>query len=238
MVSQSARHDKAVMVLQTGRAPEELRGKHGDYDAMCKQLIGLEPEAAKTYAVLDGDFPANSDAYDVILITGSRHGVYETHDWIPPLMDLIRRAYARGQKIIGLCFGHQIIAQAFGGTVEKSAKGWGIGVMAYELETHDGLRTSTSLCAWHQDQIMVAPDNARLIAHSDFCEVAGLRYGDQIISFQAHPEFSRAYLSDLIALRAESGFLADDIAGRARATLNNPTHADIVQDELTRFVSR
>ncbi|MEO0589797.1 MAG: type 1 glutamine amidotransferase [Pseudomonadota bacterium] len=225
-----------IAVLQTGRAPDELQAEHGDYDAMCKALLGLAPVEAQTFAVLDHEFPEEPAAFDVLLITGSRHGVYEDHAWIAPLEDLIRAAYGRGQKMIGICFGHQIIAQALGGRVEKSAKGFGVGLMDYDLERSDGSQTPVSLCAWHQDQIIEAPQGARVIARSPFCEIAGLQYSDKAITFQAHPEFSRAYVRDLIALRTPA-MLDQDLSRSALESLEGAAHPDAIRLELAAFLS-
>ena len=225
-----------IAVLQTGRAPDELKAEHGDYDAMCKALLGLAPAEAQTFAVLDNEFPEEPSAFDALLITGSRHGVYEDHAWIAPLEDLIRAAYGRGQKMIGICFGHQIIAQALGGRVEKSAKGFGVGLMDYDLERSDGSQMPVSLCAWHQDQIIEAPQGARVIARSPFCEIAGLQYADRAITFQAHPEFSRAYVRDLIAQRTPS-MLDRDLSRNALQSLERAAHTDIIRLELAAFLS-
>ena len=225
-----------IAVLQTGRAPDELKAEHGDYDAMCKALLGLTPAEAETFAILDHEFPHDPASFDLLLITGSRHGVYEDHAWIAPLEDLIRTAYGRGQKMIGICFGHQIIAQALGGRVEKSDKGLGVGLMDYDLERSDGSQTPVSLCAWHQDQIIEPPQGARTIAHSSFCEFAGLRYADRAITFQAHPEFSRAYVRDLIAQRTPS-MLDRDLSRKALQSLERAAHTDIIRLELAAFLS-
>ena len=84
--------------------------------------------------IADNEFPAGPDAADGWLITGSKHGAYEDHDWIPPLEQLIRDIYAAGRPLVGVCFGHQIIAQALGGTVEKFKGGWSVGHTTYEIE--------------------------------------------------------------------------------------------------------
>lgn len=225
-----------VAVLQTGRAPDDLQAEHGDYDRMCKTLLGLAPHEATTFAILDGEFPDDPEAFDLLLITGSRHGVYEGHDWIPPLETLIREAYARGQKMIGICFGHQIIATALGARVEKSDKGFGIGVMEYTLQRQDGKTIPVSLCAWHQDQIVSPPPNAKIIASSEFCEVAGLQYAETAITFQAHPEFTRDYVRDLIVARTPS-MLAEDFSQQRLATLESPVDQNVIQEEIARFLS-
>ncbi|MEL7043011.1 MAG: type 1 glutamine amidotransferase [Pseudomonadota bacterium] len=226
-----------IAVLQTGRAPDELQAQHGDYDSMCKALLGLKPNEATTYAILDGEFPVEPEAYDVLLITGSRHGVYEAYDWIPRLETLIREAYSRKQKLIGICFGHQIIARALGGVVEKSDKGFGIGVMDYALARQDGAQAPISLCAWHQDQIVAPPPGAKVIAHSEFCAIAGLAYEDIAISFQAHPEFTRDYVRDLIELRTPS-MLDPGFATHSLGTLEQSVDQDIIQAEIKQFLKR
>ena len=106
-----------IAVLQTGRSIDEARARHGDYDDMCKALLGRNPDQADTFAVLDGHYPAAIDEYDLIVITGSKFGVYEDHDWIPRTQQIVRDAVAKGIKLIGICFGHQLIAQAMGAGV-------------------------------------------------------------------------------------------------------------------------
>ena len=99
----------------------------GDYDALFRDLLAGHGFDFVTFAVLDGEFPASVEDADAWLITGSRHGVYEDHDWIPPLEALIRKIDARRLPLVGVCFGHQIIAQALGGKVEKFKGGWSVG---------------------------------------------------------------------------------------------------------------
>ena len=224
-----------VAVLQTGRTPAAIIDKHSDYDEMCKAFLGRAPEEADTFAVLDGEFPESLDAYDVVLVTGSRHSVYENNRWIEPLENLLRQAHARRQKIVGICFGHQILAQALGGVVVKSEKGLGAGVMRYAYTTVNGDDCEISLCVWHQDQVITPPDQALVIATSDFCEYAALRYGDHAISFQAHPEFSRDYVADLIEER-QGDALSEDEADKARATLLHDIDNGFIADEIKKFI--
>ena len=225
-----------VAVLQTGRSPEPLRETHGDYDAMCKALLGLAPHEADTFAVLDGEFPSDIDPYDLFLITGSKHGVYEDHSWIAPLEDIIRDAYGKGKKLIGICFGHQIIAQALGGKVVKSDKGAGVGAMEYELRTADGETSSLKLHAWHYDQVVKAPKDAEIIASSDFCEFAGFRYGDKAISFQPHPEFSKDYMVALAGFYAGEKLPEEELE-RVLSTLGAEVAPGPIQKLITKFVA-
>src|SRR5699024_3696885 len=117
-------------------------------------------------------------------ITGSRHGVYDKLPWIEGLKDFLRRARAAPVPIIGICFGHQIMAEAFGGRAEKSAKGWGIGVQEYAVHAGApgwmaGAPARVTLHALHQDQVTAIPSDAVCLASSPFCEFAMLAYGDR-----------------------------------------------------------
>lgn len=223
-----------VCVLQTGRSPDALRGRHGDYDEMCKALLGYQPDEASTYAVVDGAFPTSLD-YDLFVITGSRHGVYDDHDWIGPLETLLQNVWRAKKKIIGICFGHQILAQALGGVAEKSDKGFGIGVMDYDLRTN-GDTMPVALQAWHQDQVVSPPSGAEVIMSSPFCPIAGLRYGSQALTFQPHPEFSHAYMRDLIEARAD--VVSDGVRETAFASLSRATDTPVIRDVIFEFVSR
>ena len=147
-----------IGLLITGHVPMALRSAHGDYDRIFQRFLEDQGFEFRTFMVVDGHFPRGADVADGWLITGSRHGVYEDHDWIPPLESLIREIEASGRPLVGICFGHQIIAQALGGRAEKFAGGWAVGRTTYETE--DGPLT---LHAWHQDQVVEPPAGARVL---------------------------------------------------------------------------
>jgi GMP synthase-like glutamine amidotransferase len=224
-----------MAVLQTGRSIEQTRAVHGDYDDMCKTMLYRKPDEADTFAVLDNQFPSDITEYDVAVITGSSHGVYEDHTWIPRLERVIRKAYAGGVKLIGICFGHQVIAQALGGVVKKSDRGFGVGVMDYDLVDATGTSRQFSLYAWHQDQVITPPSVAEVIARSDFCEYAALRYGNKALSFQAHPEFTKAYMNDLAEAR-RGGVISDEMGEEAIASLSREVDADLVKNLMVEFL--
>lgn len=222
-----------VAVLQCGEAIESAREEFGDYDDMCKAMVGLRPDQAKTYRVFDNQFPQVSD-YEVFIVTGSKFGVYEPHAWIPPLESLIREIKQAGKKMVGVCFGHQIIAQALGGQVAKSDKGLGVGLMSYQLQSNQETPRDISLYVWHQDQVLQAPDGAEVIASSEFCPVAALKYGEDILTFQAHPEFSEGYERALLTER-RGVTLSEELADAGLSSLAQSSDSGQIQKMLTEF---
>ncbi|MDA3887591.1 MAG: type 1 glutamine amidotransferase, partial [Allgaiera sp.] len=161
-----------IGILQTGEAPEALRGQSGDYPAMFERLLEGHGFTFRTWRVIDMDLPESPEAADGWLITGSRHGAYEDHPWIAPLEDFIRAVHAARVPMVGICFGHQIIAQALGGKVEKFPGGWAVGPQDYDFQGR-----KVTLNAWHQDQVTRAPESARQVGSSPFCANAALAYG-------------------------------------------------------------
>lgn len=224
-----------IGILQTGRAPQNLRAEHGDYDLMCADLIREDSDEIISYAVLDGALPNDVNECDVWFVTGSRHGVYEQHDWIAPLEGFLRQAFKAERKIVGVCFGHQILAQALGGKVHKHPGGYGIGVMDYVFDDGGDGKESVSLCAWHQDQILEIPKMATVIGTSDFCRYAALSYGDTAISFQAHPEFDSDYMHDLIQGRRNNG-ISESQAVRGLASLKTKVDSFKIAEQIKRFL--
>lgn len=188
-----------IGILQCGRTPEEILDKHGDYNTLCERLLAHPSFSFETFAILDNEFPATIKDADGWLITGSRFGVYEDHPWIPPLENFLRDAYAQKIPIVGICFGHQILAQALGGKVEKFSGGWSVGHVDYNLD--DG--TQAGVIAFHQDQVVELPKDASVTGSTPFCEYAFLRYGDQALTMQPHPEFDETFSQDLIQVRAK-----------------------------------
>ncbi len=171
-----------IGILQAGHSPDELRDSVGDYGEMFTRLLDGHGFDFQIFSVVDGEFPAGTQDADGWLITGSKHGVYEDHDWIPPLEELIRDIRDAGQPLVGVCFGHQIIAQALGGRVEKFDGGWSIGRTEYNFGNQ-----KLALNAWHQDQVVEAPEGAEIVASTDFCANAAMMIGDKILTIQPHP---------------------------------------------------
>jgi GMP synthase (glutamine-hydrolysing) len=194
-----------IGILETGHVAQDLADKHGSYPDMFERLLAGRGLTFRTYTVVDGQFPDSVHECDGWLITGSRHGAYEPHAWIPPLEEFIRKAYAAGVPLVGICFGHQIMAQAFGGKVEKFAGGWGIGPVEYK--TTSG--ATYELHAMHQDQVVEKPAEAEVTASSEHCEFAAFAYKGKAISFQPHPEFSPGYMRDLLEARKGKAIPAD-----------------------------
>jgi GMP synthase-like glutamine amidotransferase len=221
-----------IGILQTGHAPEDLIQGSGDYDQMFCNLLAGHGFEFETFAVVDGQFPQNADAADGWIITGSRHGAYEPHDWIPPLEDLIRDIHARKQPMAGICFGHQIIAQALGGKVAKYEGGWAVGHVTYQ---QDG--TPLTLNAWHQDQVIERPAEARVLAGNAFCENGILAYGDHIWTLQPHPEFSHEFTSGLITKRGR-GVVPDQILDQASQQLDTPVDSPAIATFLAEFMKK
>lgn len=202
-----------IGILQTGHAPDELLGAFGDYDAMFRDLLDGHGFDFETWDVENGQLPPGAEAADGWLITGSRHGAYEDHPWIAPLEALIRDIHAARRPLVGVCFGHQIIAQALGGKVEKFAGGWAVGHTEYE-----GGGAPLRLNSWHQDQITELPPGATVIAGNTFCPYGVLAYGDTIRTWQPHPEYGDDFIEGLLRTRGKA-VLTREVQDAARATL-------------------
>jgi GMP synthase-like glutamine amidotransferase len=205
-----------IGLLQTGHSPDEMKTDLGDYDDLFRRLLAGHGLEFETWRVVDGEFPPSVHAAHGWLITGSRHGVYEDHAWIPPLESHIRDAHTAGVPVVGICFGHQIIAQAMGGRVEKFAGGWSVGWHEYDWGGE-----MVRMNAWHQDQVVEKPEGATVLASNPTCAYAALAYGTRAFSVQTHPEFTSAEIDYLLRLRAP-GVVPDDKIARATANLDKP----------------
>ena len=191
-------------ILKTGRPPKPCIPQFGTYPEMFEGLLG-PGYSYRTYAADEGELPKRAAECDAYLITGGASGAYDPDPWIAATLDFLRAA--KGQAaLVGVCLGHQLMAQAFGGQVIKSPKGWGIGENTYRLLLRepwmDAGPDSIRLPASHQDQVVETPPGAEVFAASDFTPFAGLVYRDQkAISIQPHPEFQPAYAISLIEAR-------------------------------------
>ncbi|HEV2594474.1 MAG TPA: type 1 glutamine amidotransferase [Sphingomicrobium sp.] len=223
-----------IAILETGQPSDTLAEEFGDYPAMFASMLGEKFEV-ETFDVPSGELPVDPDTHTACLITGSPAGVYEELPWIRPLEEFIRAA--KMSRLVGICFGHQIIAKALGGQVEKSEKGWGAGLHRYTIVRQepwmDGEKV-VAVPASHQDQVVVQPPNTTVVATSDFTPFAALSWLDRAaISFQFHPEFAPRFAKALIAKRFD---IVPDPAA-AMASLDAPNDNERVAGWIRRFLA-
>ena len=220
-----------IGILICGHFLDDIAATYGTYLDLYAPMLGPGFDC-RAYFVVDGEMPESVEEQDGWLISGSRHGAYEDHAWIPPLEDFLRAAYRAEVPLVGICFGHQILAQALGGRVEKYSGGWSLGPVAYDFT--DG--SHQTVVAVHQDQVTAKPDQAEVIASTDFCAFAGLAYGNRALSFQPHPEFSQAFITDLIDFYGAAGTLPQDVLAAARSRLGLALDSDGMIGQIRAFL--
>jgi GMP synthase-like glutamine amidotransferase len=230
-----------LTIIETGRPPEPIAAFFPRYPAMLEAM--LRPHVGnlvcETIALIDGEpLPRQSDT-EAVIITGSPVGVYDQVAWIAPLKAwILANADARIPQV-GICFGHQIIADAFGGRVEKAPQGWGLGRHEYQVAQDrvwpGDLPSSFGIAVSHQDQVLEAPKSAKLLASSDFTPFAALLYEDApALSLQGHPEFCPQFTDALIRSRRGTRF-PEALADSALATLKSPLDRELVGGFIASF---
>lgn len=230
-----------ITVMTTGRPPSPLDSRFGTYPDLFRQLLNGAGKGFgfDSVAVLEGEPLPKAENLDAILITGSPYGIYDDQPWIAPLAEFVRDAYAGEVPMVGICFGHQIMAHALGGEVRKSEKGWGIGRHVYAIDQRPDFMAdapeSLAIPASHQDQVIAPPATAEVIMHSAFTPNAGLAYrSGKAVSFQPHPEFSPDFASALHDLRHRNR-AGDAQVDAAIASLKAPNDSALLGSYIARF---
>lgn len=218
-----------IGLLQCGHFAQAAGYPARTYTDLYSDMLAGHGLDFRTWSVVDMEFPDSVDDADGWLITGSRHGAYEDLPFIAPLEEFIRKAYDASVPMVGICFGHQIIAQALGGKVEKFDGGWGVGRTEYDFDGE-----TLALNAWHQDQVVTPPAEADVIASSDFCRYAGFRYKGRAMSVQPHPEFDQAAVDLLLNVRAP-GVVPDDRLRMAKGQSGKPVDNAAMAEQIVAF---
>lgn len=231
--------DYRIAILQTDSVLPQFQPEHGNYPEMFVQLLsgaGLEPSNIETIDVQSATLP-DPTAYQGYLITGSRHSVYDDAPWIAPLAQFVGSAMAAKRRVVGICFGHQLLAHFFGGHVALADNGWAVGVHENTLlSEHAWMQPSAStLCmlSSHQDQVQSLPEGAQLIASTPHCPIAGFVVGNTALALQSHPEFSPAYAAELMQHRAE--ILGTETLDEGLASLVCPLGNDVAAQWIVNF---
>ena len=198
-----------IGILQCCSVLAEFQERFGDYPDMFKTgFLEIDPRLEfRTYDIREHEFPTTPDECDAYITTGSRSSTYEDLPWIPPFKALIEELHRHKRKLVGVCFGHQLIADALGGYTELSDRGWGVGISCNQIVQKKSWMQppleQLNIVVSHQDQVTELPTGAELIATSAFCPNFMFQIGEHILTIQGHPEFSKAYSETLMRHRAE-----------------------------------
>jgi GMP synthase-like glutamine amidotransferase len=225
-----------VGVLECDHVRPELRSIAGDYRDMFAAL--LPAVELVPYDVRAGVLPSSPNDCDGWICTGSSASVYEGASWVEDLSGFVRAARADGSPFVGICFGHQLLAQALGGGVERASVGWGAGAHRLTVQTSepwmDPPLDEVILLYSHQDQVTEVPDGGRILGSTGHCPVAMLQIDETMLGIQGHPEFGAPYLRALIDLRVDR--IGHDGADRARASLSAPRDEIVVGAWIRAFL--
>lgn len=162
----------------------------------------------KTFQVAQNKFPTSTDECDAWIITGSPASAYDNEHWVKRLIEFTKDCHSKKSRVLGICFGHQLIAKALGGKVENSDKGWGIGVRSFDIIQKapwmHGEDQNCSILFSHQDQVTELPPGAINLGTEPFCPIQMFSIGDHIFSLQGHPEFTKEYAKERYSTRKEA----------------------------------
>ena len=230
---------KTLGLLETDVLYDDLQADFRSYGTMFTEFFARNGITLnyRFYQVQKGELPQPGDC-DAYLITGSKAGVYDDLPWIPPLQSWINSAFTRQEKIIGICFGHQLLAHTLGGFAGRSPKGWGIGVRTeriVQLPVWANASADTlTLIYSHRDQVERLPVNATRIATSDFCENAAFAIDERILAFQGHPEFTPEYTRRLLPRRENC--IGTELLRQKLQGLEQPNDSAMVCHWIAHFI--
>ena len=228
-----------IGLLLCGDLPERYSSIAGGFPEWFEALLDDDGSSLVAFDVAVGDLPGGSSACDAYIISGSASSVYDDEPWIGDLEEFVRGVTRSDVPVFGICFGHQILAEALGGTVERAENGWGIGVHTMRVDEDrswmDPQADSLRLLMSHQDQVVELPDNAVVLGSSDHCENYLIEFTPTAVGIQGHPEFPLAFAEALYEDKRELvGSLADD----AISSLATPTDSGIVAAWMRNMLGR
>lgn len=229
-----------IGLLQCDHVSEPFQHIIADYPEAFRALFAKDNHdiALRVYDVCHGELPESVGECQGYIITGSKHSVYEDILWIHQLADFVRQVHAQKHKLVGICFGHQMIAYALGGKVTKSDHGWGIGTKPVELQHTKAWmqpeKPSYRLLLSHQDQVLALPNGAESLGGNEHCPISMIGVGEHMLGIQAHPEFTTPYAEALMDSRVER--IGIDPIQAAKTTLNEPTDETTVAHWIEAFL--
>ena len=234
-----------IGILQADAVMEQFQPAHGNYPGMIAGILGraatelnLDVEC-RNYDVEHGIYPNATDECDAYVITGSKKSVYDDDPWIAALKEYTCELHQEEKKLVGLCFGHQLVAEALGGKTLGADVGWCVGIHESEVIQPQWFMSDDELDRFqlivsHKDQVVQLPEGAQLLASAEQCPNSMYCVGDHILTMQGHPEFTREYSRDLMEMRRE--ILGVETYNEGVASLAKTLEKDIVARWIIRFI--
>ncbi|ASQ46588.1 glutamine amidotransferase-related protein [Legionella clemsonensis] len=229
-----------IGILLCDLVKEPFHETHGQYPQMIATLLH-QIDSTLQFSIFDirqGQLPDSIHTADAYLISGSRHCVHEDLPWIRKLEEFVLCLHQARKKIVGICFGHQLIAKLLGGTVVSAPKGWGIGVSTNKVIQRKSWMVpaldTLNLIVSHQDQVIELPLEAEVLASSDFCPVYMMQINNHLLTIQGHPEFTRAYSQALIEDR--KALFGDELANQGLISLQLPVDDIVFAQWMVNFL--
>ncbi|NJN52462.1 MAG: GMP synthase [Gammaproteobacteria bacterium] len=232
-------------ILKIDSVRAEFQAEFGDYPSMFESILtdaGTpdDPVEVRVYDVEHGELPKQIDECDAYLITGSRESVYDDLPWLRALKTFVIELDRVRKPLVGICFGHQLVAHILGGETKPANVGWAVGVHEARIVERapwmEPYQPSFNLLASHKDQVATLPARAELFAANGFCPYGGFTIDDHIITFQGHPEFEKGYSRALMNLRRE--ILGEAVYASGIASLEKSVDTDVVARWIVNFIRR
>ena len=228
-----------VGILEAGPNSPDMIQKHGSFGSWFVRFFSQTSSnfSFRIYKSYNGELPPVSEECDAYVVTGSHHSVLDDTSWMRKLQHFLTKT-SKKQPVVGICFGHQLLHHALGGTVEQATNGWGIGIHKYSIikntEWMDRPKKTLQLCVSHADQVIRTAPHTNLIAESNFCPNAMTTIGKNILTLQAHPEMMVEFAADLYNSRRSQ--LGENLVDIALQSLKRPTDEQIVSRWVTNFI--
>ena len=232
-----------LCILENDDLDPPLAQRYSRVAAMFERLFAQAGYQGRidTFSARHGQYPVSFAAYDAVLLTGSRADSFSDEPWVVTLREQVARLLQDQHKLLGVCFGHQLIAHCLGAPVQRAPRGWRVGRQAYDwlgapehLGLAPGQAAQVALLASHQDQVLALPPGATLLATQADCPVAAYALGDQVFCIQPHPEFTPEVSAFLLDKRR--ALMGEPLYEQSMGSLSEPHDGLALARFMIRFV--
>ena len=232
-----------LCILENDDLDPPLAQRYSRVAAMFERLFAQAGYKGRidNFSARHGQYPVSFATYDAVLLTGSRADSFSDEPWVVTLREQVARLLQDQHKLLGVCFGHQLIAHCLGAPVQRAPRGWRVGRQAYDwlgapehLGLAPGQAAQVALLASHQDQVLALPPGATLLATQADCPVAAYALGDQVFCIQPHPEFTPEVSAFLLDKRR--ALMGEPLYEQSMGSLSEPHDGLALARFMIRFV--